>query len=74
MAAGTALIALESPAIDKPMFVALATRTAEPIGPSGLLQSDGGCCALKRADRSARAPLPQNQSQGHNDRQEIVVI
>ena len=39
MAAGTALIALKPPAMDKPMLVALATRTAEPIGPAGLLQS-----------------------------------
>ena len=39
MAAGPALIALEPPAIDKPMLVALATRTPEPIGPAGLLQS-----------------------------------
>jgi len=39
MAAGTALIALEPPAIDQPMLAALATRTPEPIGPAGHLQS-----------------------------------
>jgi len=39
MTAGTALTALKPPAIDKSMLVALATRTAEPIGPAGLLQS-----------------------------------
>ena len=38
MATATALIALEPPAIDQPMLVALATRTPEPIGPAGLLQ------------------------------------
>ena len=38
MAAGPALIALEPPAIDQTMLVTLATRTAEPIGPAGLLQ------------------------------------
>jgi hypothetical protein len=39
MAAGTALIALKPPAIDKAMLVALATWTPEPIGPASLLQS-----------------------------------
>ena len=39
MAAGTALIALKPPAIDKPMLAALTTRTPEPIGPAGFLQS-----------------------------------
>ena len=39
MTAGTALIALKPPAIDKPMLVALTTRTPEPIGPASLLQS-----------------------------------
>lgn len=39
MAAGTALIAIEPPAIDHPMLVALATRTPEPIGPAGHLQN-----------------------------------
>jgi hypothetical protein len=38
MAAGSALIALEPPAIDQPMLMALAKRTPEPIGPAGLLQ------------------------------------
>jgi hypothetical protein len=36
---GTALIALEPPAIDKPMLIALATRTPEPIRPAGHLQT-----------------------------------
>ena len=40
MAAGTALIALEPPAIDMPMLVALATRTLVPVGPAGFLQSN----------------------------------
>ena len=39
MAATTALITLEPPAINQPMLMALATRTPEPIGPAGLLQS-----------------------------------
>jgi len=39
MAAGTALIALEPPAIDKLMLVTLATRSPVPVGPAGLLQS-----------------------------------
>ena len=39
MTAGTALITLKPPAIDKPMLVALTTRTPEPIGPASLLQS-----------------------------------
>ena len=39
MAAGTALIALEPPAIDQPMLVALATRTLVPVRPAGFLQS-----------------------------------
>lgn len=39
MAAGTALIALKPPAIDKPMLAALTTRISEPIGPASLLQS-----------------------------------
>ncbi len=39
MAAGTALIVLEPPAIDKPMLVALATWTLVPVGPAGFLQS-----------------------------------
>ena len=39
MTAGTALIAFEPAAIDQPMLVALATRTSEPIGPAGFLQS-----------------------------------
>ena len=39
MGAGTALIALEPPAIDQPMLVALATGTPEPIGPAGPFQS-----------------------------------
>ena len=30
---------LMPPAIDQPMLAALATRTSEPIGPAGLLQS-----------------------------------
>jgi hypothetical protein len=38
MAAGPALIALEPPAIDQPMLMALATRTPELIGLAGLLQ------------------------------------
>jgi hypothetical protein len=38
MAAGTALITLEPPAIDQPMLAALATRTPESIGPACLLQ------------------------------------
>lgn len=36
---GSALAALKPTAIDQPLFVALATRTPEPIGPAGLLQS-----------------------------------
>ena len=39
MAAGTALMALDPPAIDKPMLVALATRTLVPVGPAGFLES-----------------------------------
>ena len=39
MAAGTALIALEPSAIDQLMLVAIATRTPEPIGSAGHLQS-----------------------------------
>jgi len=39
MAAGTALMALEPPAIDKPTLVALATRTLVPVGPAGFLES-----------------------------------
>ena len=39
MAAGTALITFEPPAIDQPMLAALATWTQEPIGPADLLQS-----------------------------------
>ena len=39
MAATAALIALEPPAIDQPMLAAIATRTPEPIGPAGHLQS-----------------------------------
>ena len=38
-AAGRALIALEPPALDQPMLVALTTRTPEPIWPASLLQS-----------------------------------
>jgi hypothetical protein len=38
MAAGPVLIALDPPAIDQLMHVALATRIPEPIGPAGLLQ------------------------------------
>ena len=38
MAAGTALIGLEPLALDQTMLVALATRTAEPIGPASLVQ------------------------------------
>jgi hypothetical protein len=38
MAAGPALIALEPPALDQPMLMALAAWTPEPIGPAGLLQ------------------------------------
>ena len=39
MTAAPALIALEPPAIDESMLVVIATRTPEPIGPAGLLQS-----------------------------------
>ena len=39
MTAATALIALEPPAIDHPMLAAIATRTPEPMGPAGHLQS-----------------------------------
>ncbi len=39
MAAKTALIALEPPAVDEPMLLAIAAGTAEPIGPARLLQS-----------------------------------
>lgn len=39
MAASTALIALEPPAMDQPMLVAWATRTPEHLGLTGLLQS-----------------------------------
>ena len=39
MVAGTALIALELPAIDKPILVALATLALEPVGPAGFLHS-----------------------------------
>jgi hypothetical protein len=38
MAAGSALIAFEPAAIDKAMLMASAARTAEPIGPAGVLQ------------------------------------
>lgn len=38
MAAATALVMLEPPAIDQPLIMALETRTPEPIGPAGLLQ------------------------------------
>ena len=39
MAAGAALIALEPPAVNEPMHVAIAAWTAEPIGPARLLKS-----------------------------------
>ena len=39
MAAGAALIALESAAVDEPMLMAIAAGTAEPIRPARLLQS-----------------------------------
>ena len=39
IAAGTALIAIKPPAIDKPVLVALATRKLVPVGPAGFLQS-----------------------------------
>ena len=39
MAAVATLIALEPAAIDQPMLMAIAARTAEPIGPARLLQS-----------------------------------
>lgn len=38
MAAVAALIALEPPAVDEPMLVAIAAGTAEPIRPTSLLQ------------------------------------
>jgi hypothetical protein len=38
MAAAATLIALEPAAIDQPMLMAIAARTAEPIGPARLLQ------------------------------------
>lgn len=38
MAAAATLIALEPPAIDQPMLLAIAAGTAEPIGPARLLQ------------------------------------
>jgi len=38
MAAAAALIALEPPAVDKPMLLAIAAGTAEPIRPTSLLQ------------------------------------
>jgi hypothetical protein len=38
MAAGTALIALEPPAVDEPMLMAIAAGTVEPIGPASFLQ------------------------------------
>ena len=39
MAAAAALITLEPPAVDKPMLLAIAVGTAEPIRPTSLLQS-----------------------------------
>jgi len=39
MPTGSALVALKPPAVDQPMLVTLATRTSEPIGPAGPLQS-----------------------------------
>ena len=38
MAAGTTLIALEPPAVDEPMLLAIAAETVEPIGPASFLQ------------------------------------
>ena len=38
MAAGSALIALQSAAIDQAMLMASAARAAETIGPAGFLQ------------------------------------
>ena len=38
MAAAAALIALEPPAVDEPMLMAIAAGTAEPIRPTSLLQ------------------------------------
>jgi hypothetical protein len=38
MAAVPTLIALEPPAIDEPMLMAIAAGTAEPVGPASLLQ------------------------------------
>ena len=38
MAALTALIALEPPAVDEPMLMAIAAGTVEPIGPASFLQ------------------------------------
>ena len=38
MAAAAALITLEPPAVDKPMFMDIAAGTAEPIRPTSLLQ------------------------------------
>jgi hypothetical protein len=38
MAAAAALIALEPPAVDKPMLLAIAAGTDEPIKPTSLLQ------------------------------------
>jgi hypothetical protein len=38
MAAAAARIALEPPAVDKPMLLAIAAVTAEPIRPASLLQ------------------------------------
>jgi hypothetical protein len=39
MAAGTALIALEPPAVDEAMIMAIATWATEAIRPASLLQS-----------------------------------
>ncbi len=39
MAAAAALIALEPPAVDEPMLMAIAAGIAEPIRPTSLLQS-----------------------------------
>ena len=44
MAAAAALITLEPAAVDEPMFVALAARATEAIGPANLLQ--GGLILL----------------------------
>ena len=58
MAAGTALIALEPPAIDKPMLLTLATLTLVPVGASGLSPEQ---LLLRRSPRATHcSSVPYN--------------